>query len=686
MQEEYISLEEAAAYEGTSYEAMKKRVQRDPRQYKAKASTRETGGKDQVLVSVTSLTPKARKAWRASRKIEGRELVMDSRKGGSAPWYVTADVNEYITNHEAAYKAATETAEAVRRFIQHDGPEAKSEAAQRTAALLGISVQSLYRYQAAVLEASAWALRLEQEDGQSRDYFQTLALCRKPKEKDSFPSLTAEQRAIIENIWFASDFAANKRPVTELYQTLTEQGAVRGWAELPSVKTVNRYVKYLMALPPAQSAHYLAEKGLQAWENVMQVKGKRDSSTLEVMEYVVADAHTFDVWVEYTAVNGKKKAIRPMGVMWEDMKTRRLLGVVVCEHSNTQVVKQSFTKMCYEAGTAPKHVHTDNGKDFANMETLGQNRKVRAMQIEAMDAELKGFYQAMGAEEWSRSLPYKPWDKPIERAFKTFCLRFSKKFASYTGTLTGSKTSDKINKPLQKMLERGELLTLEEFYELLMRFLTEWYDVHRHRGLKEAGEKWTTPQALWEHAPRYEKALPPKEYALMLLMKPARAKVNGQGIQRFNTLYTAPELGLYNKKWVNIRWDPEDMTRLYVYAEDGRKVCEAYSAELLQYGERVDRKALEELFKLKKHNEREVKQFLAEMLTPPELRGGECDPAVVGALDLTIGHEARKKVVAFPADKEFRGEMASRGKRKAGSTFLETKGEAALERLRAGGD
>ena len=139
MQEEYISLEEAAAYEGTSYEAMKKRVQRDPRQYKAKASTRETGGKDQVLVSVTSLTPKARKAWRASRKIEGRELVMDSRKGGAAPWYVTADVNEYITRHEAAYKAATETAEAVRRFIQHDGPEAKSEAAQRTAASLGIS-------------------------------------------------------------------------------------------------------------------------------------------------------------------------------------------------------------------------------------------------------------------------------------------------------------------------------------------------------------------------------------------------------------------------------------------------------------------------------------------------------------------------------------------------------------------
>ena len=303
MQDDYITLEEAAIFEGIRYKGFTSRVARNPEQYKTKTEARTGGGKDQVLVSVSSLTPKARKAWRAARKIEGRELVMDSRSGSAAPWYVTADLNEYITKHEAAYRAALETAEAVRRLIQYEGPEPKSEAAARTASELGISVQSLYRYQALVLEASAWALRQEREDGQNHDYFRALALCRKPREKDSFPSLTAEQRAIIENIWFASDFAANKRPVTELYQTLTEQGAIRGWGELPSVKTVGRYVKYLMDLPPAQSAHYLAEKGFREWERVMQVKGKRDSSPLEAMEYVVADSHTFDVWVEYTAVN-----------------------------------------------------------------------------------------------------------------------------------------------------------------------------------------------------------------------------------------------------------------------------------------------------------------------------------------------------------------------------------------------
>lgn len=686
MQEEYISLEEAAAFEGMTYDTFQKSVKRNSQQFQTTTRPRKGGGRNEILVSVASLTPKARKAWRAARKTEGRELVMDSRKGDAPPWYVTADLHEYVMKHEAEYHTAQETAAKVQQFILYDGPEPRAAVAARLALELGISPQSLYRYQSLVLEASAWALRLEREDGMDHGYFRVLALCRKPREKDAFPSLTAEQRAIIENIWFGGGFTENKAPLTELYRIFEEQGAARGWAEWPSVKTVNRYVKYLMGLPPAQSARYLAENGFRAWENAMQVKGKRDSSTLEVMEYVVADAHTFDLWVEYTAANGKKKAIRPMGVMWEDMKTRRIVGVVICEHSNTQVVKQSFTKMCYEAGTAPKHVHTDNGKDFANAETLGQNRKVRAMQLEAMDAELKGFYQAMGAEQWSRSLPFKPWDKPIERAFRTFCMRFSKKFASYTGTLTGSRTSDKVKKDIQRMLERRELLTLEEFYELLMRFLNEWYDNHQHRGLKEAGEKWKTPLSLWENAPHYERALPPKEYALMLMMKPARAKVNGQGIQKFNTLYTAPELGLYNRKWVNIRWDPEDMTRLYVYAEDGKKVCEAYSAELLQYGDRVDQKRLAELFERKNHNKREVQQFLEDMRTPPELRSGEESPAVVGALELTIGHKGKDKIITLPVDKEFRGEMAARSRRKTGGSFLEAKGEAALERLLASND
>lgn len=577
MSDVFIGLEEAAAFEGISYKGMTSRIARNPKQFKTKAQPREGGGKDQVMISVSSLSPKGRKAWKAAQKVDGRDVIIDKRTD-EPPWYVGADLNQFIEGdggkRKKAYYEAVELAARVQDFIDYDGPD-RTAYGERYALGLGVSLPTLYRYVDNLLKANAWVLKLEREDGQNREYFRALALCRKPRKKETFPSLTNEQRAIIENIWFHKDFSRNDPTIAMLYEAFEEEAVNRGWDEYPSIKTIGRYVKYLMELPAASSALYLSGNGMRVWENKMQVKGKRNAATLEVMEYVVADAHTFDVWVEYTTANGKKKAIRPVTVLWEDMRTRRALGCVVCEHSNTQVVKESFIKMCYEAGTVPKHVHMDNGKDFANKETLGQDRNIRAM-----DAELKGFYMAMGAEKWSRSLPFHPWDKPIERAFGTFCIRYSRKFASYVGTLTASKTEAKKEKDIQRMLERGELLTMEEFYEMLEQFLYGWYDRHEHLGLKDAGERWVTPFSLWENAPHYEKGLPPMEYAAMLLMKPGRAKVGPQGIKKFKTLYTAPELGLYVDKWVNIRWDVGDVTRLYVYAESGKKVCEAYSAEL----------------------------------------------------------------------------------------------------------
>lgn len=91
MPDVFITLEEAAAFEGITYEAMKKRVQRSPKQHNVKSQAREGGGKDQVLISTSSLSAKARKAWRAAQKVEGSEVIIDKRAQEAVPWYVTAD-------------------------------------------------------------------------------------------------------------------------------------------------------------------------------------------------------------------------------------------------------------------------------------------------------------------------------------------------------------------------------------------------------------------------------------------------------------------------------------------------------------------------------------------------------------------------------------------------------------------
>lgn len=169
MPDVFIALEEAAAFESVSYKTLTQRIYRNPQQYKTKSQAREGGGKDQVLISTSSLSAKARKAWRAAQKVEGSEVIIDKRAQEAVPWYVTADLNQYTEANKKRFYEAVELAARVQDFIDYDGPD-RTGYAERYALGLGISPQSLYRYMKNVLEANAWALKLEKEDGKSRDY------------------------------------------------------------------------------------------------------------------------------------------------------------------------------------------------------------------------------------------------------------------------------------------------------------------------------------------------------------------------------------------------------------------------------------------------------------------------------------------------------------------------------------
>lgn len=686
MPDVFIGLEEAAAFENVDYFTFQKRVKRNPEQYKAKTQPREGGGKNQVMVSVASLSTKGRKAWKAAQKVDGRDVIIDKRTD-AAPWYVGADLNHFIEGdggkRKKAYYEAVELASRIQDFVDYDGPD-RTAYAERYALGLGVSLPTLYRYVGNVLEANAWALKLEREDGQNREYFRALALCRKPREKATFPSLTDEQRAVIENIWFDHHFAANLGTVEMLYKKFEEIAEGRGWADYPSIKTVARYVKHLMDSRGAESALYLAANGSREWRNKMMLKGKRDTTTLDVMELLVGDEHTFDLWVQYTAPNGKVKAVRPTLVAWMDMRSRAIVGDVICVKANGDTLKESLVKMIYTAGV-PKRLLIDNGKDYTKQELTGQSRKKRNIDFD-FDTETMGFYQSIGIQGVDRALPYQAWVKPIERFFGTVCSRFSKWFTSYTGTLTGSKTDGKRNKDIDGMLERGELLTMEEFFEAWTRWKEEAYHTRKHRGLTDAGEKWVTPGDLFANGPRYIKAAPPREYAAMLLMKADTARVYNQGIHKFGTLYTDYELCFWKDKTVKVKWDIDDVSKLYVYDIDGSKICEAVSAEVLGFGEKCSQDALVKLMRDQKRQYRDTVEALEDFTIPYEARLEQGRPSdAVGKFDLMIGHAPKEKVVSLPLDKEYRAETTSRAKKKkaSGDEFLGKKADVALASLRA---
>lgn len=485
------------------------------------------------------------------------------------------------------------------------------------------------------LEASAWADKLEKEDGAGREFFKVLCLCRKPKETGCFPSIKPEVKQVIKNIWFNEDFARNQGTREMLYEKLTAIANINKWEKIPSYQTVTRYISYLMEDEGMRNAWFLASRGTREYKNKVMVKGSRDTKGLQVMQIVMGDEHTFDCWVSYKQPNGKVIAIKPHLAAWVDMRSRVIMGDVMCKDANSDILKQSLLKMIYsEPGGVPEYLYIDNGKDYTAKTMTGRDRNDRSGMN--FDNETMGFYKSIGIKDDHRALPYEPWSKgQIERFFRTVCNKFTRWMKSYTGTLTGSKTSDKVDKDIKRMLERGELLTLEEFYEKWHEWLTTVYMHTEHSGLKKMGETYKKPYDCFMNEDRYFKAAPPKSYATMLMMKSENVLVRNIGITKWGYEYRSDELCDYIGRKVDIKYDPDDMAVLYVFDQKGKRICEAYCQELLQIAPKVTQKALEEHLKMQKRQQKRDRERLEEARRPFE----ELNEQYVGFNETTGGIE-----------------------------------------------
>lgn len=682
MPEAYIPLENAAQFEGITYKGLTSRIQRNPKSFKIKEEPRESG-RARMLVAVSSLSTKARRIYRAEHKtkqLQGDDLLIGQLEGKQPPWYVETDHHWYIENYLEQYNKAQKVADLMRLFTDYSG-EDRTGYSKRFAKEYGMTQRTLYRMSQNYLEASAWALKYERITGDNHDFFKVLALCRKPKKSNTFPSIHPEIKALIENIWFDEKFRRNLGTIQMLYDKLEGKCSAAG-ISFPSYQTVARYINHLMEDRNGRSAAYLAERGTRDWKNRFMMKAERDIKSLAVMEIVMGDVHTFDFFVKYVPKNGRPIAIRPKLIAWMEVHSRRYVGYALCRDSNTDDIKNSFAKMVRQYG-APKNLLIDNGKDFANRETLGHDRKERLI----FDVDIAGFYKAIGVQEVFRSLPFQPWDKgQLERSFETVCNLFSKWIDSYTGTLTGSRTAGKVKKDIPGMLKRDELFTMEEVYQMWERWVSEVYDHRVHRGLKDAGEEFITPHDLFENAEnRYFKAAPPDSYIAMLLMQSKRVPVKPIGIRHNKALYASEDLQPYFNDYVNIRFKPDDDSSIFAFTREGEFIGEIPLAEKLNPHFYADQAQVEEHKSRQNRQLRRQRETLEDFRTPFEQRSENADatPRLVGGIDLTIGKNSSNNVVTLPTDKQFEEQTRkkSRKGRPPKTEFYDKLGQAALEKL-----
>lgn len=701
MAEVFVTLQEAADLEEVDYEVLKKRIQRDVKnQYSIINGGNSFGGKDRKLIAVSSLSQKAQAMYREQQRLSEtfltENVISKETVTLEEPWYVTVDVTWYMETYREHYYKAVELGNIVREFLAYEDMGKASYAEEYAKEHLGKSARTLYRYVESYLESCAWSKKKNEEDSMNYDFFKVLALCRKPKECGQFPTFAPEVKQVIKNIWFDKEFAQNRQTVTNLYTQLERIAKHNHWEQIPSYQSVHRYICYLLNEGGMGNAYALAMKGVRDFQNENMIKTLRNTSEVKVMEMVMGDGHTFDLFVEYKTSNGKKIAIRPTLVAWIDLRSRAIVGDVICQHSNANIIKQSILKMIYSApiGGVPEYLLIDNGKDFTAETNTGRKRNKRSEQIsiydiEELDEVSKGFYKSIGIKGDHRALPYQPWTKAqIERFFGKVCTKFAKTFTSYVGTLTGSKTENKVPKNIQKMLQDGKLMTMDEFY----LEWTQWLQgdlKEQHSGLVKQKEVYRTPYDLFQNGERYYKAPPPKSYAVAIMMEVKRVRVNNTGISRFGCNYMAYELKEYIGKTVNIRYDPNDLRSIFVLDLHGKQICEAESYELMGIGSNVSQERLEKHLRMQNRQIADAKKVLEEARKPFEDMDEDFVGfnSVVGGIDLMRSGKGKKKgkIISLPEDKTFRqnADVRKREREEKEVEYLAKTAESALAEIRA---
>lgn len=248
--EAYITLEEAARLEGVSYNTLKSRTRRG--KLETKNETRESGGKDIILVKVNSLSKQARNAYREQERLKA--LAADSsdiqeEQKKEQPWYVDTDIDWYMDQYKERFYKATELGNVIREYLKETAGmygEVTAYAEAYAQEHLGKGYRTLYRLIKSYNEALFWQVKKEKEDGCSYEYFRVLCLCRKPKDVGKFPSMSLEVQQTIKNIWFDKNFAGNRGTKQMLYEQLEVIAELKKWKKMPSYQTVVRYINHIM--------------------------------------------------------------------------------------------------------------------------------------------------------------------------------------------------------------------------------------------------------------------------------------------------------------------------------------------------------------------------------------------------------------------------------------------------------
>lgn len=349
--------------------------------------------------------------------------------------------------------------------------------------------------------------------------------------------------------------------------------------KLPSIST---FRKRLQKLDLPSRTYY--REGEKAFDDKCMPYISIDYSKIHSNQQWVADHHVFDVLV----VDENGEVFRPWLSGWIDRKSRCIVGYVVNKvNPNSDIVLESFAEACKKSGI-PEGVLLDNGKDYKVYDLFNRDFE-------------KSIINQMGIKV-TFATPYNAKAKPIERVFGTLEGSYCKLLPSYIGSDT-KKRPKELKKKNVKL--KQEVMQYEEFKTFVDNMIKD-YNNKPHSGLDNE-----SPLQVYKNS----FVIPPRvlkndDILNLFMQRTTKTITVGRRGVRVPTLkhyYDNSKLFEFQGQKVYVRYDPKNVSRVYVYTLDDKFICVATCEELVELGSEATSQAIKELNKKKKERRNIVK-------------------------------------------------------------------------------
>ena len=393
----------------------------------------------------------------------------------------------------------------------------------------------------------------------------------------------------------------------------TEKWAEKNAANALPLPSYSSFYRLAMDVPEA--VRILMREGDRAYYNKASVYTRRDYESIASNDWWVGDTYTCDT----LTLGPDGKTHRPYLTAWVDVRSGIFVGWYISFGGNSsQNSIYALRRGCLAYGMPNHNAYVDNGREYLTFDFGGRGHRAKKVLANGeAPFEPKTILDYMGVE-MKNAIVQNSRAKLVERSFRNVKEHIMRLFPTYTGGSPEEKPE-----ALKKALQRGDIPTDEEFIQKVDLLISGYLNYEPYYGSVPADKGKRRIDVYNEHL-EHVRHVEEDVLNLMMLRTSKPKKVDREGvylnIRGKKVWYNCPELhSLWQEKKVYLRYDPDDLSSVRVYREDGSFIMTAPRCELeAKYGATQEEIARQQ--QLKNKYKRVVQELAATLLpdAPPE--------------------------------------------------------------------